>query len=269
MCYDISFKVQLEEIKDYFPEIEIDEQLKFSWPQYEHVQGPELFPKVPIVFHDKKDNKLRLRLMEWGVIRQFEKEEPLTKNRNFNLNIMSEKIFDSKSYWYKIRNNRCLVPLTGTFEHRGIQGLVKKVPYLIKPKDQKVFFMPGLYTSPVIVDKSTGEAVTRYTWGMITREPVINTVMRQIHNSSERGFRMAHYVPLELAKEFVSADLSEDQYKTLLYYEMPKEDLEYYTVDTIRGSKPRKDGKPKYEPFQWANLPPLGNDVMNKQTKLL
>src|SRR6185437_177286 len=157
MCYDISFKVQLEEIKDYFPEIEIDEQLKFSWPQYEHVQGPELFPKVPIVFHDKKDNKLRLRLMEWGVIRQFEKEESLTKNRNFNLNIMSEKIFDSKSYWYKIRNNRCLVPLTGTFEHRGIQGLIKKVPYLIKPKDQKVFFMPGLYTSPVIVDKSTGE----------------------------------------------------------------------------------------------------------------
>ena len=159
MCYDISFKVKLETLEDLFPELVVDEKLKAPWPGYAHLQGPELLPKIPIIFRDKIDGVLRLRVMEWGVIRHYLNEEPEKKDRNFNLNIMSEKIFDSKNYWYKIRNNVCLIPLTGTFEHRGILKWSKKVPYFIKPKNESTFFIPGLYTSVELANRTTAPRV--------------------------------------------------------------------------------------------------------------
>jgi len=258
MCYDISFKTQLEEMRQYFPEVVADPQLNVEWPEYEHLQG-QAFPKLPILFYDKEEGKLRLRVMEWGIIRHYEKEDPVAKDRNFNLNIMSEKIFDPKSYWYKIRYNICLIPLTGTFEHRGIVGWGKKLPYYIRPKDSQLFFLPGLYTKVTLPDKKTGELKERWTFGLETREPSPDNVMRQIHNDSQRGFRMALYLPFKLAKELITPGLTDERYKQILAYEMKSEDLYYHPTDTIRTAKPRKDGKKKYEAYDWeGKVPPLG-----------
>ena len=235
MCYDISFKTKLETLESYFPDLVADKQLKVPWPsKMNNLQGVEMFPKIPIIFRDKADKVLRARVMEWGIIRHFEQVEPDSKNRNFNLNIMSEKIFDPKSYWYKIRYNTCLIPLTGTYEHRGILKWTKKVPYLIKPKNQDTFFLPGLYTKVELPDRNTGEIKERWTFGLETREPSPDNVMRQIHNSSERGFRMALYLPFNIAKEYVSENLSDEKYKEILSYEMKTDELEYYPVFTIR-----------------------------------
>ena len=259
MCYDISFRTQLEEITAYFPELVTDPQLKVEWPSYEHLQA-QAYPKIPIIYRDKKDGVLRLKVMEWGIIRHTAEVEPPAEERRFNLNIMSEKIFNKHIYWNQIKDNRCLIPMNDTFEHRGIRGWSKKVPYVIRPKEMPgVFFMPGLYSVASIVDKNTGELVEKWTWGLITREPSPDNIIRQIHNDSARGFRMALYLPFNVAKEFVSQGLADDKYKKILNYEMKSDDLVYFPVDTIRTAKPRKDGKKKYEPYDWGGkVPELG-----------
>ncbi len=211
MCYDISFKVRLEEIGDYFPGLIIDNQLEIDWPEFDHRQGVSVFANHPIIYINRQDGQPHLRSMEWGCIEFYAKEEPHWKKRNGMLNARTERILkDSKSYWNKIRNRRCLVPLSGTYEHREITGWKKKLPYLVKPKDQTLFFLPGLYSVTELVDKETGELVKRCIFTIITT--AANGVMRSIHNSGDNPYRMPLFLPFEMAKEFLSSELTEERY---------------------------------------------------------
>ncbi len=267
MCYDISFKVKLRELSEYFPEIITDPQIDLDF-QRDHIIA-HAFPELPIIYENRDDKKIHLSLMEWGVIPFYVKDEKtFAKQRANMLNARSERILDDKSsYWYKIRERRCLIPLSGTYDHRKVAGFTKKVPYFVKPKKQETFFVPGLYsvvelpdrTGADIVDESTGEIKKklekRITWTMITRDA--NDVMKNIHNDGENRWRMPLFLPFELSMEFIGS-LTESRYRQILNYEMPSEDLLYYPVDTIRSPNPRPDGKPKYEPFEWEKLPALG-----------
>ena len=98
----------------------------------------------------------------------------------------------------------------------------------------------------------------RWTMGMITRSAKNNWVMRNIHNAKPEDPRMPLFLPFELCQMWMNKDLSEQEYREILGYEFPANELEYYPVDTIRSSKPRADGKPKTAPFEWAGLPALG-----------
>ncbi len=194
--------------------------------------------------------------MEWGVIPYYEKDEKaFLPKRATMLNIRSERILDDKSsYWYKIRNKRCLIPVTGTFEHREVKGWKKKVPYFIKPGGEKMFFLPGLYSMAELPDRD-GVIQQRYTVGMITR--AANSIMAKIHNSGTNSHRMPLYLPFERALGWVNKELSEKEYRDIIGYEFPSNELDYYTVNTIRSTKPRPDGKPKTASFEWKDLPAL------------
>ena len=256
MCYDISFTVSIRVLGDYFPDLVFDEQMELEFGPIDHVQAPGVFGKHPVIFQNRDDNKLHCELMEWGIIEHFQKEEPLIAKRNGMLNIRSERILDdAKSYWYKIRNRRCLVPVTGIYEHREVKGWKKKVPYWIRPCDQMTVFLPGLYSVAEIVNKETGELIKRKTYGIITRGA--NSVMRAIHNGGENSGRMPLFLPLEIAREFVNNNLTPERYKELLAFEMPSNDLVYHPVYTIRSPKLRSDGKNKNEQWIWDNLPGL------------
>jgi putative SOS response-associated peptidase YedK len=256
MCYDISFTVDVRQLSDYFPDLIIDEQIHLEFGPVDHVQGVGVFGKHPVIYVNREDMQLHCKLMEWGCIRHYETEEPDVKVRNHMVNIRSEKVLkDTRSYWYKIRNRRCLFPVTGIFDHQKVEGQTKKIPYFVKPKDQDVFFIPGLMSVANIVDKSTGELVKRTTFGIMTRWA--NDLMKWIHNDGENKWRMPLFLPFELAKEFIAEDLSKDmvRYQEILDYEMASEDLYYHTTDTIRTAKSRADGKRKHEPFVWQKAP--------------
>lgn len=258
MCYDISYQINLDTLEEYFGSLIFDDpQIEMEFVPMDHMQGVALFPKHPIIYQSKDDGKLHCKMMEWGIIRFFEKSEPQMLQRNKWLNIRSERVLtDKSSYWYKIRSKRIIIPLTATFEHRGIVGWKKKVPYLIKPKGHKIFGVPGLYSVAEIPDKTTGELVKRWTFGMFTR--AANSVMRDIHNDGDNPFRMPLFLPKDMLMELVSDDLTDERYAEILSYEMPSEDLEYFPVWTIRTAKPRPDGGCKTDRFDWENLPPLG-----------
>ena len=256
MCYDISFKVSMKELSDYFPDLLFDGQLEMEFDGT-HIMG-HAYGKHPIIYRNREDQRLHCVMMEWGCIPFYVKDEKLfLRQRASMLNARSERVLeDEKSYWYKIRNRRCLIPVTGVYEHRAIKGWKKKVPYFIKLKEQSMFFIPGLYSVVELPDTSTGEMIKRMTYTLITRDA--NDVMLKIHNNGDNAGRMPLFLPFELSMEFLTDDLPTSRYKEILSYEMPSDSLDYYPVYTIRSPKGRPDDRAKNEYWEWEKLPALG-----------
>jgi len=257
MCYDISFTVNIRELSDYFPDLIFDSQIEINFDNTIHIMG-HAYGNHPVIYKNREDQSLHCRLMEWGCIPFYVKEEKqFLKQRATMLNARSERILeDTKSYWNKIKNRRCLIPVTGIYEHREIKGWKKKVPYFIKLKQQSMYFIPGLYSVAELPDLETGEMMKRWTYTLITRDA--NEIMRMIHNGGDNKNRMPLFLPLEMSKEWLNDELSPERYKEILDFEIPSQELDYHAVYTIRGRTPRPDSKLKNELWDWEKLPALG-----------
>ena len=263
MCYDISFTSNIQLITDYLPDLVIDTQLSIDFDTTIHVQA-QAYRRYPIIIFD--DGHYKLRTFEWGVIADYmNTPEKIKQSRQYMCNAQSEKIImDKKSFWRRIRSKRCLIPVTGIYEHREIKGWKNKVPYLVRLKDRPLFCIPGLYYYSPIPDPETGEVKGTFT--LITRSA--NAVMKQIHNGGPNAGRMPLFLTKELETKWLLPDLTDEEIQSVLDFEMPASELNYYPVWTIRSTKPRPDGKEKTDPFEWANLPPLGVDESAEQKNL-
>ena len=261
MCYDISFTVNIPQLSEYFPDLVFDEQIEIQFGDHpidgSHIMG-HAHGAHPIIYRNRDDGRLHCRPMEWGCIPYYiTDEKEYQKQRTTMLVTRSERILlDQKSYWFRIRNRRCLIPVSGFYEHRGIRGWKKKVPYYIRLKDQPAFFIPGLYSVAELPDRETGELVKRWTYSLITRPA--NETMRYIHNDGEHRHRMPLLLPFELSRIFLDGELPPAKYQELLDYEMPSDRLDYYPVYTIRSPRMRPDEQAKNMPWSWDKLPPLG-----------
>ena len=255
MCYDISFTVNIKKLSDYFPDLLFDEQIEMVFEPV-HIIGHS-YGNHPIIYKNREDEKLHCRLMEWGCIPFYIKdEEAFKKQRATMLNARSERILeDIKSYWYKIKNRRCLIPVTGFYEHREVKGLKKKIPYFIKLKEQDTFFLPGLYSVTELPNKETGEVENRFTFTILTR--AANKLMKQIHNGGTNKNRMPLMLPLGLSKKWINEQISAEDYKAILAYETPVNDMHYKTVYTIRTTEERPDAKAKNELYDWVDVPEI------------
>jgi putative SOS response-associated peptidase YedK len=263
MCYDISFKSNIQLITDYLPDLVVDPQLSIDFDTTIHVQA-QAYRRYPIIIYE--DGVYKLKTFEWGVIADYmNTPEKIKQSRQYMCNAQSEKIIqDKKSFWRRIRSKRCLIPVTGIYEHRDIKGWKNKVPYMVHLKDRNLFCIPGLYYYSPIPDPETGEVKGTFT--LITRGA--NSVMWQIHNGGPNAHRMPLFLPKELELKWLQPDLTDEQIQEILDFEMPAEQLDYWPVFTIRSTKPRPDDKDKTAPFEWPNLPPLGVDESASQKNL-
>lgn len=267
MCWDISLHSDIEIVKKAFPKLRDERrQMDIDYRYFENVQAIT-FPEYPIIYRDRDSGELALTEMEWGILPTYIKEEREQLDRRRNMvNIRSERVLeDRKSYWYRLRNQRCLIPVSGTYEHRAVKGWKKKVPYYIAEKDRELFYIPGLYQWHETVDED-GVVEKVGSFGLMTR--AANEVMKDIHNDGPNKHRMPLFLPEHLEKQWLS-DLEENDMDSVFSFEMPEKDLTYYPVYTLRGYPERPDNKHRYEPFRWEGLPPLGNDDGNAaQTSL-
>ena len=259
MCYDISFATDYNLITQYVPGLNVDAGVRFDRDTSAHVVA-QSFLKKPIIYRENGVN--HMKEFEWGVIADFMRTpELIKKNRQWMCNAQSEKILgDKRSYWRRIRQNRCLIPIKGFFEHREIKGSKNKIPYFIQLKDRPVFALIGLYAYAPLPDVETGELKGTFT--VITRKA--NSLMEQIHNGGPNAGRMPLLLPKELELKWLQEDLTDEEMEQLLGYEMPPAELSYHPVYTIRTTRPRPDGKEKFEPFDWPGLPPLGKDSIEQ-----
>jgi putative SOS response-associated peptidase YedK len=262
MCYDISFSTSYELVSQYFQGVLFDPQLEFDTDLLTHVQA-QAHRKYPVVIFD--DGHYKIKAFEWGVIPEYmNTPEKIRKGRSSMCNARSEKVFeDKRSYWYRIRKQRCLIPVTGIFEHREVKGWKNKVPYYIRLRERPLFCIPGLYHYPTTyANVETGEVTGTFT--LLTRSA--NPLMRQIHNGGENAGRMPLFLTQELENRWLSPDLDDEALKEIMAYEIPAGELEYNPVFTIRTTKPRPDQKGKLDVFEWPNLPPLGEDEVKENT---
>lgn len=81
--------------------------------------------------------------------------------------------------------------------------------------------------------------------------------MRAIHNDGENKWSMPLMVRFEQSEKWLEDDLTPEEYKAILDFEMPSRELNYHPVFTIRSSKLRPDDKAKNEIYEWENLPEL------------
>jgi len=250
MCYDISFDSSVDIITSYFPHMKIESQVDMNFDAVHLVA--HAYPKYPIVIYE--DGKYDLRPMEWGLIASYmNTPDKIKEGRRFMLNARSEKILDKKAYWNKIRNNRCLIPVSGIYEHREISGWKNKVPYYVKIHGRQVFYLPGLYNNSPIPDPETAEVIQTFT--LITREA--NELMSQIHNGGDNKFRMPLFLSPELELKWLKPDLTDSEIEEILNYCIDSDELEYWTVYSVRGRKERPDGEPKNAPYDYEGLPQL------------
>jgi putative SOS response-associated peptidase YedK len=251
MCYDISFKTSIRSVEEYFPSIEINPQLNFDFDNV-HVIA-QAYSRNPVIIFE--EGRYKLQPFEWGVIADYmNTPEKIKTTRQWMCNAQSEKILgDKRSYWHRIRRSRCLIPVTGIYEHREIAGWKNKVPYFINLRDREMFCLPGLYHYSPLPDPETGEMTGTFT--LITR--AANEIMRKIHNGGSNAFRMPLFLSKEFEQKWLLPDLSDEEMQEILEFEMPSENLDFRPVFTIRSIKPRPDNKQKNEIFEWENLPPL------------
>ncbi|SEO18638.1 SOS response associated peptidase (SRAP), partial [bacterium A37T11] len=128
MCWDISLHTDIELTKAAFPNLKIRSKIQWN-PNMEDVWALG-HPEYPIIM--REESGLALDDAEWGVDPVYLMKDPkkYADMRKNMVNARSERILeDKRSMWYRLRKNRCLIPVSGTFEHRHINGWKKKVPY--------------------------------------------------------------------------------------------------------------------------------------------
>ncbi|MBL7709862.1 MAG: SOS response-associated peptidase family protein [Chitinophagaceae bacterium] len=170
------------------------------------------------------------------------------------LNAVSEEIVKKgKVYRTAALNRRCLFISSGYYEWRHIFPLnkrtgeplktAKKYPYRVGYKGRDYFFIAGIWQE--WSDAETGETVNSA--ALTTTSG--NLVTGHIHNSKNR---MPTMLTEDLAWEWLFGNLSEQRVQEIASFQLPWEDISYYTL--------AKDFLSSHEPWKehfYPELPPL------------
>lgn len=245
MCYDISLGVPVERLPEYIPGLEIEEDADENKLLRDHVIA-QAFEKFPVVVAN--NGRPELRYFEWGLIAGYmNTPEKIRQMRSSMCNARSEKLLETGTAWNRIRQQRCVVPVSGFFEHQEVPGQKKKVPYFVRPRHSALFFLAGLYNHSPLPDPETGEL--RGTFTIMTTEA--NSLMREIHNGGLNKFRMPLILDSGDPMKWISPNLPDDELRSLTGYQFPADEMEAWPVFTIRGNQLRPDGKPVTEYWNW------------------
>lgn len=251
MCYDISLIATLEKIQHYFPNLDWYEEIEHNITMSAHIMGHG-FPLLPVIYKNRQSNSICGRLMEWGCIPHYiNDEEGFKIKRNSMLNARSERMLtDKTSYWYKIRNRRCLLPVTGIYEHHQAKGMKKKIPFWIGLQEQSIFFLAGLYSVAQLGDKQSGEMTSRFSFSILTQ--TASTEYGQIHNGGKHAGRMPLFLHKHQWNEWLRDDTNLDELEQLVEQSNKEPNIVYHSVFTIRGKSERPDGLTADAPYDWG-----------------
>lgn len=142
-------------------------------------------PAIPIVLdhHGRK-----ITHGTWGILKEIPKDKPAQ-----GINLTAEK---SHTFYKKIENNRCVIPVTGFYDwmHVSIPG--KKTPAKVKHrmswKNENQFYLAGYFD--VWDNKEIG-------FGVVTT--AANELMSVIHNSK---LRMPICLDIVMADKFLKGE---------------------------------------------------------------
>src|SRR5688572_7400888 len=199
MCYHKSLTKTIDYLSDYYS-ASYSDAMKEIYSQHYHENGFDFLPS-PIL---TVGNPNELQMFHWGLVPWWIKSsQDALRLRVSTLNCISEEMYDKPSFRDAANEGkRCLIPCTGFFEWRWMDGKGKlKVPYFISVKDQELFSIAGLYSK--WKDKSNDTEYYSYT--VLTTQA--NPLMAKIHNSKKR---MPVLLPREYEKDWLNPSLTKD-----------------------------------------------------------
>jgi putative SOS response-associated peptidase YedK len=191
----------------------------------------------------------QLRSLTWGLV-PFWAKDPKIGNRMINARM--ETVAEKPAYRRAFEKRRAILPADGYFEWYPTQELTKagkprKQPYFIRPKDDGVLAMAGLYEIWRDPDKAEDDP-TRFLWTCTVLTTSAEDSLGHIHDR----------MPLMLPRESYAAWLDprpadRDALLALLEPAAPGR-LEAYPVSTLV-SNVRNNGPELVEPLPLEDLP--------------
>ena len=185
MCFTVAIvrKGELITANEYYAQLPVVKSSGVPIPElpYHYLVSGFSHPRLAIVRQEG------VFLHEWGLIPSWVKDQETANDlRNKTLNAVGETAFEKPSFRKSISLQRCLLPVSGFYEWREVNGV--KYPYYIQLKEQDYFSLGSLYDT--WINKQTGEI--RDTFSIITTPA--NPLMEKIHNLKKR-------MPLILSRE--------------------------------------------------------------------
>ena len=107
---------------------------------------------VPVIVEER--GKRHFRLMRWGLIPSWAKEEP----KSLLINARADTIDEKPSFRGAFRHGRCLMPADAFYEWKA-KGQGPKQPYLIRRRDGQCFAMAAIASDWMGADGSEIDTV--------------------------------------------------------------------------------------------------------------
>lgn len=131
---------------------------------------------APVVRMIESGSKRQLDSFRWGLIPHWAKDPSIGSRM---INARSEGVEAKPAFRTPLRRQRCLVPCTGFYEWKKLEGGTRsrprKQPYYIRRLDERVFAFAGLWDR---WRAPGGETIESY--AILTTEP--NERVRPLHN---------------------------------------------------------------------------------------
>ena len=177
MCFTVAVlrNNTLLTLEQFYESLEDDWEGKTELPEF-----PDHFfvsgfshPELPVV------KETGVFLDKWGLIPSWiRSEKDAYEIRSKTLNAVGETIFEKPSFRKSIQSQRCVLPVTGFFEYRDVNGI--KYPYFIYPSESESFFIGAVYDK--WINPETEQMIN--TFSIITTPA--NPLMEKIHNLKKR-----------------------------------------------------------------------------------
>jgi putative SOS response-associated peptidase YedK len=160
MCGRFTF----EPTTTFYARFEITHHVEDLVPRYNIAPGQD----VPVIMRNSPN---RLRLMRWGLIPHWAKDECIGYKM---INARAETLTERPAYRGLLGSKRCIVPTSGFYEWQDTEGKGKQ-PYYIHTDADEYLPFAGLYDIWV---NPEGREV--YSFTIITTQPTAN--LQPIHN---------------------------------------------------------------------------------------
>ncbi len=162
MCGRFTLTADPNDLREAFPWLNIPQN---PTPRY------NVAPTQPVAVIPN-DGKQTLDYYIWGLV-PFWAKDPSIGSRM--INARSETLMEKPSFKSAFKRKRCLIPATGFYEWKAVEGQKTKTPMYIQLKTGKPFAFAGLWDRWESTEGSTILSCT-----IITTRP--NELVGQIHN---------------------------------------------------------------------------------------
>ncbi len=188
----------------------------------------------PVIIMDDEGDVVVPSSMRWGYVPYWEQAE---KPKVAPINAQAESVMTNGMFRQSLQRRRCLVPADGFFEWLRLDEKTK-VPYDIRLKSGRPFFMAGIY------ENATGNRPA--TFAILTTRP--NELMTKIHS------RMPAILDDDEARRWMRRGNLTPETVAALTAPHPAEEMEANTISALVNS-PRNDLPEVLEPVMFVPPP--------------